>query len=231
MIEALLSKVKTVVMGDGPGPTTLSTGDGANGLYGAVSSTDFFSGSELATLTGVTQGTLINDATDWLKLSKDNKVIYMPKKAIRTGLTWNMIDGLGMRLPSQNKIITKGGKNYRVRLIQGTGTGWANQTGDDPTGCYDSEFNRFIYRLCALSAPSETPPVLGSYSLADLGMRLADNGCCFICQEGNSSTYVQRNGGSEATQNGTSWNSLQTGVSSNLADQYRGWRPVLELLP
>lgn len=230
MIEQLLFSKPATVFGGGPGPTTLSAGDKNNGLFGVVAAADFFTGSQLAAACGATQGTLINDATTWFKLCKDGKVIYMPQKAIRTGLTWNMIETLGMRLPSQNKIITKGDKQYRVRNIQGTGAAWANNTGDDPAGCSDSEFNRFIYRLCGLTAPSETPPVLGNYSLADLGMRLADNGCCFICQEGNTSGYVQRNGGGEATANGTSWNSLQQGVNSNLADQYRGWRPVLELV-
>lgn len=231
MNEALLSTVKKIASGGGPGPTTLTTGDDTNGLFGSVPAGSFFTGSELATAVGASSmGTLINDTTDWFKLSKDGRVIYIPQKAIRIGLTWNMIDGLGIRTRAQNKIVTKDGHNYLVRLMTGTGAAWAGQLGDDPGGCSDSEYNRFIYRLCVLNPASETPPVLGSYTLAELGLTIASNGCCVICQEGLSSTYIQRNGGGETNNNGTSWTSLQNGVNSNLGDQYRGWRPVLELI-
>jgi len=231
MNELLLSLTKKAASGGGPGPSTLTAGDAANGLFGSVPSDSFFTGSELATAVGAgAMGTLINDTTPWFKLSKDGQVIFIPQKSIRTGLTWNMIEALGIRTVAHNKIVTKGGHNYRVRLMTGTGSGWAGQLGDDPAGCSDSEYNRFIYRLCALNPPSETPPVLGAYTLAELGLTLASNGCCIICQEGLSSTYIQRNGGSEAANNGTGWSSLQNGVNSNLGDQYRGWRPVLELI-
>jgi hypothetical protein len=214
-----------------PGPQALQAGDTVNGFYGEVPAAEFFTGSQLATAVGAgSTGTLINDTTPWLKLSKDGKVIYIPQKAIRIGLSWNVLDGLGIRTAAQNTIVAKDGHTYRVRLMSGTGTNWNSNRGEDPANCADSDYNRFIYRLCALTAPSETGPVLGSYSLADLGMRLADQGCCFICSEGGGGVYVQRNGGGETTYSGASWNSLQDSVATNLTDQYRGWRPVLELV-
>jgi hypothetical protein len=227
MYEALLT-VQKKANGGGPGPKTLAAGDATNGFYGEVAAADLFTATELATLTGANAyGTTINDTTPWLKCSLDGNVVYLPKKPIRHSMTWFQIDALKMRTKAQDKQVSKDGLSYRVRSMSGVGSTWTGVQGEDPPGCSDSEYNRLIYRLCVLNPPSETPPVLGSYTLDDLGLTLGP-GCCLICQEGGN-TYVQRNGGGNAT-NTNSWHSLQSGVRSDLSDQYRGWRPILELL-
>ena len=229
MFELLLAANKKAML-LGPGPQTLIAGDATNGFFGEISAAELFTGTEMAAAIGATAGTLINNTTPWLKLSKDGRVIFIPKKAIRIGLSFAAIDALGARTPAQDKQITAKGWKFRCRLPTATQAGWAGEVGEDPNNTQLSDYNRFIYRLCVLKAPSETDPVLASYTLADLGMSSADQGCCFICQEGSpNSTYVQRNGGNNASAP-NSWNSLQTGVSATLSDQYRGWRPVLELL-
>lgn len=231
MLEQLLSTNggNRTAIGGGPGPTELIAGNADNGFYGEVAASELFTGTEMASLTGATPyGVVINDATPWLKCSLDGKVVYLPKKAIRHGLSFGSIAALGMAYKTDNKRISKNGHMFRVRLPTGAGGNWAYPgEGEDPANCSDSEFNRLVYRLCVHNPPSETPPVLGTYTLGDLGMLITDLGCCFICT-GPSTWYIQRNGGGETT-NSNSWHSLQL-PANGLADKYRGWRPLLELL-
>jgi hypothetical protein len=232
MLELLLTSPPSTAVGTlPPGPPNIIAGNTTNGLYGVFDSTDFFTGSSLASAVGVSGiGTLINDTTRWVKASLDGKIVYYPMLPIRHGLSWNMMDTLGMRTREQNKRVSFGGRQFIVRLFTGTGNGDAALNVPNnlvPTA--GSDFNRLIYRVCAETPPGVTVTKFANFSLAELGLTLAP-GTCFICQEaGGTNNYIQRNGGT-GTGGPDPWYSLQNGVAKTNTDQYRGWRPILELV-
>lgn len=78
-----------IIPSTGPGSSTLIKGHKDIDYYGAVSSAELISGNALATLVGLTEGTLMNDTTDWLKFSHRNTILYIPQKPIRNNMTSN----------------------------------------------------------------------------------------------------------------------------------------------
>lgn len=231
MIEQLLIvSNKRAAKDTGPGPVDLIAGDKTNGLYGTLSS-DFFTGSSLASACGIgTIGTLINDSTRWIKAALDGKVVYWPMLPIRWGISWGEYNQRS--LINQNKVVTLGKYRYIVRMFTASGGGYSNLNVPNnltPTG--GSDFNRLIYPVCSETPPGVTVTKMANYTLAELGMfgNPLPQGVCFICQENSTNTYLQRNGGT-GTSGDAPWYSLQNGVNKDLKDQYRGWRPILELV-
>jgi hypothetical protein len=227
MIEQLLALVARYT---GPGQTDLIAGNMTNGFYGEVSAAQFFTSTELAAAMGISSfGTMINDTTPWFKVSLDGRTYYTPKKALRCNMTWNVIDSAQYRTEAQNGRVTKNGNIYRVTMMTGIGSNWIGADGEDPAGCEGSQYNRIIYRLCALNPPREEPPVFGAYSLGDLGLLASDQGCAMMCQEQTGPSHLQRNGGGENS-GSFSWHSLQKDLGNTATDNFRGWRPMLEFV-
>jgi hypothetical protein len=84
----------------------------------------------------VTPGGLeFNDTPDWIKFDYNGKVLYLPKSAIRSQITWDDIHKVDAVF---GKEITVGNKKYRVRLIKG---GASNELG--------SEWNDLFYGIHA----------------------------------------------------------------------------------
>lgn len=229
MFEALMG-VSSAPRFTGPGGQTLIVGNAVNGFYGEVPAADIFTSTQLATALSISSyGTMINDTVPWVKVSLDGRTFFTPLKALRHSLTWSVCDSMQIRTEAHNRRITKAGLTYRVTMMTGIGPTWVGAVGEDPAGCEGSQYNRIIYRLCELNPPREEPPSFGAYTLSQLGLTVNDPGCAMMTQEGSGGTHLQRNGGGGET-GSNAWHGLQQYLTDNVTDQYRGWRPMLELV-
>lgn len=87
-------------------PAVINSGDSSFGFYGALRNTQMtvpsisgnptMTGTGLATLWGLTEGNVINDTVDWLKFSFNGKLCYIPKKPIRSNVSWGAIYAAGL---------------------------------------------------------------------------------------------------------------------------------------
>lgn len=227
MLEQLAvasSKKKPAVIGAGPGPSQLKFGDGARGFFGEFPSNEFISGSALASLVGLTSGTLRNDASSWLKFILDGEIIYVPKLPIRYALTWNQLNAVN--LINGSKEISVQGFNLSIGLLKGADADpGVNGSGNYVDGSHHSEWSRLLYPLIKNDAdlPAGIVNPLAPYANADLGLTSSDAGRSW-CQEvhGFGPTHRVLRGGSSVT---GFWNSSAT--SNSLAF---GWRPRLGLI-
>ena len=99
--------VKIVDFTSAPGRKYLDAGDIEDGFFGFVQPTEFgeiaegsegyktFNGSNLAKAIGLSQGTLINSDTPWMKFSYNNKILFVPVKPIRCSAPWDAIYNTG----------------------------------------------------------------------------------------------------------------------------------------
>lgn len=234
MIEQLLTLGTNKPPPIGPGPTTLVAGTKADGYYGTLTSAELFTSSELAALVGLTNvGVALNENTRWIKAALDNKIYYYPMLPLRSNMGWGDFNSRKLVSHSQGTIVSKNGFNFKMGLFtaQNMAGATASAPVDNPSGTVTSFFNRLIYRVMAETPPGYNIAKWANFTLTDMGMQAISGnqpaGTCFICQEGSTGSWQQRNGGtgSSAT-NG--WYSWQIGVSA--VDVYRGWRPLLELV-
>ncbi|OHW61370.1 hypothetical protein EUAN_22200 [Andreesenia angusta] len=214
----------------GPGPKTLISGNQSAGYYGIVSSSELFTGSELATAVGLSVGTLFNDTTPWHKMAIDGKVVYIPQKPIRYGLSWANINAVGCVNGSMN--ITKNGTTFKVRLLKGAASNPVDiQNNSDGSKTKGSEFNKLVLPL-SIKATNKAWnwPAYVESTLPSWGTNLSDSDLGFssgvgsntICQEACTSpsgSYVYRGADNMPELAGY----IQSGTSY-------GWRPVLEIV-
>lgn len=243
MIEAtLLNQVIKMATGNGPGPKTLIAGTLTAGYYGTISSTDFIDGAGIASLTGLSQGAVINNGIEWFKVSLDNKTLFFPRMSIRSSVSWidlydkGLIYGNGLvgatptgdNPRAQDVIVTIKGYRFRVRLFRGASSMPATYTSsnNDPVASYGSEWNRIIYNLATNDPPSQQGPNWAAYTDSQLGMASgSNNGEWTWCQEdfsGNTTSRLVRGGYGSGSY-------YPDPIDSRTA--YIGWRPVLELIP
>ena len=213
----------------GPGSETLIAGDMTDGFFGEVSSTELFTGDELASSIGLTAGVSQFSNEPWLKFAIDEKIVYIAKKPYRHTVSWNDINAANAVYASQNTIVTKGTDNFLVRLPTG---GHAdpvtrNVTLANSNAGEGSEWNRLMYRV-HVDVPDGTPtydggPQIGAnwaeYTNADLVSGSGNGRACWT-QEASSNNRVYR---------GDTNISRMNSVSSTFANTAFGWRPVLEL--
>lgn len=104
----VLSETKTPQDHTGsPGSKHLLAGNKTAGFYGFVQAEEFgiiegnpevsqaMSGANLALAIGLTQGTVINNKTAWMKFSRNGEVFFVPVKPIRHSMPWNAIYNQG----------------------------------------------------------------------------------------------------------------------------------------
>lgn len=127
------------------GSNTIVAGDSSYGFYGEVSSTDFISGDDLATLIGLSAGTSQNSDSGWLKVVDGNKMLLIAKKTFRHSISWNDINAVDAVF---GKIVTIDGVKYVLRLLS------------------TAEWDRFMYPLHT-SHPNGAP-AWANYSDSDL---------------------------------------------------------------
>lgn len=141
--NAFIEAGAPVDLSGAPGSPILSGGSMDAGYFGAVPSSELFSGTELASLVGITQGTSQFNTEDWLKFAIDGEIIFKSKKPFRHSVSWDHINSRGC--VDGTKTITKNGVTYKVRLMKG-GDGNASDATKGPKG---SEWNKLMLPIHA----------------------------------------------------------------------------------
>lgn len=226
-----------------PGPSNLIGGTMQAGFFGEVPASELFTASQMASAVGITWGTAQHENEPWLKFAHEGKILFRPRKAIRHSVSWDAINTAKCVYGgSDGKIVTKDGKQYRVRLMRGALTD-PSKYSDADRGAKGSEWNKLMLPIheqaidkswAYLAYVEENVPIWahnlgtgsnGMYSDADL---LTHN------THGNGSyVWQQETASSDASLRvlrgllGVSLSNSSTS-SSTLADF--GWAPVLELL-
>lgn len=215
---------------NGPGPQKPIAGNFNQGYFGEVPMSEVMQGVDLATYLGLTEGTPVNADTTWLKFALDGKILFIPKKPLRTGISWQALyqagavygleTGTGVQpLPSSSPVqqttrITTAGGHFRVRLPTGSNTN--PYTGNGAAGATVSEWTLLMNRV-SVSASAATR--WAAFTNEELGLDVPGS----WCQEYLSTTTTSR------VCRGT--NNAIAGISSNtgaVASQL--WRPVLEFI-
>jgi hypothetical protein len=148
-------------------------------------------------------GIEMNETPDWIKFDYNGKILYLPKSAIRSHITWDDINKVEAVF---GKEITVGNKKYKVRLIKG---GESIQLG--------SEWNDLLYGIHV-----DTSAVYGwdiDFTNADLNIGTGIGKATWTQDEVINGRKVIR-GFLDVTTFGTN-------SSFNYLKEY-GWRPILE---
>ena len=215
-----------------PGPQSLIAGDKSAGFYGEVPSSQFITGTALASRMGITMGTAQNDTEPWLKFNLDGKILFIAKKPFRHTISWDHINSVGAVYG--NKTVNISGKTYKVRLIKGAAIDPADWNATDKSAI-GSEWNRLILPITDLAenqawrypayAGTNVPDWGIRYSYSDIVTRDGGgNGYLTWCQEAITTVGGYRiiRGGGDASNVGS--------IGSNNGSYTHGWRPVLELV-
>lgn len=195
------------------------------GYYGEVSSTQFYTGTQISTACAVTSGTLQNDTEGWLKFYWHGQVLFIAKKTFRYNLSWDQINTAnaiyGVNLGSTGKkTITHIGSSsdYDVKLMKGAMK--------DPSPEYGNgrQWNELLYRVCAGTETGEIGADWATFNPStDLGINTG-NGSYTWCQEVYQPSTADR-----VLLGGSLLSSLTYSTSSNTATSF-GWRPCLALV-
>jgi len=134
---------------------------------GVVKSVDFINGTSLAGLLGITNGIPINTNSGWLHFVEDNGYnIYIAKKPLRCGLTWEAINA-----GQTGKEVVINGTTFTVQFM--TGTKAANQPAALASG--GGQWDRYMYNIYGGELSSSLPATRqnwGSYTEKMLGIPL-----------------------------------------------------------
>lgn len=208
-------------------PAARSLPNTASIFLGEISAAEFITGAALSTAIGLTAGTLINSTAGWLKFKDpvDGKIKLISKRPLRKAVPLTAIDSRGAVRGTAT--VTIGGKLYKVRLLKGAANDpvAAGAGPTDPVQAHGSEWNRLLYLVSATPAGVSTEGIeFGKYAKftnVDLGFGTTNGGYNW-CQEAVANGYNVVRGGGNVT-------SFATGLPSWTED-FRGWRPVLELV-
>ena len=236
-----------------PGAKDLIAGTMMEGFFGEVSASELISGTDLASMVGISQGTSQNSTAGWLKFAWQNKILFVAKKPIRNSISWDAINTAKCVYGnSGDKQIVIDGLTYKVRLLRGADLKFNPKTpikdqsggGNGYNGaiCYNSEWNRLMLPIHqeAISKNWAYPdnvesdiPVWahnlgtgtqGRYTDQDLlTHRDHGSGSYSWCQEVAESSAYRVGRGIVGVSSSSSIASSDTGSS-------RGWRPCLELV-
>lgn len=242
--------------------------DGRHTRYlGRVPDTELFTPQEVADTFVAPTGANITvhyPTTEWFKYELDGDIVYIPMKPLFGGLSYNQLKTSNVvnrsgdhlaKVPAnakgnykagvhpfyRNKVITKDGRAYAVRMIKG-----ANIDGplpfttglSDDASTHDSEWNRMMYNLTETtilpinvgdSHASQRGPKWDSNSAANMvvennGANLRYTYCPELTIEGNVPKGIYRGcyGVSIRGRQGNGIDALETVM---------GFRPMLKLLP
>ena len=204
------------------------------GYFGTVSANELFTGTELASAVGITQGIVQHDNIEWLKFYIDGKIIFRPMKPIRYSISWDTLNKAGCVFGE--KIISKNGITFKVRLMKGSLTDPSYATKDNTNTLRYSEWNRLILPIHQKSLSqnwSNLSNVESDIPNWNIGLTDEDlligttygNGYQKWCQETDSDNVNNRlfRGDTEVSFAGS--------ISYNFVGNQRGWCPVLEVIP
>ncbi|WP_299316219.1 hypothetical protein [uncultured Halomonas sp.] len=243
----------------GPGPQQLIAGDMSAGLFGEVSASELFTGEELAFRLGVTEGTIHNSDTRWLKFARNGKVIYGPMRTIMHSVSWDHLysrglvygtddEGTAPRGTPTNQYTTveRGGYRFLVSLFTGANADPFDDT-DERFYTDDmhelnigggSEWNELWYRVHE-DVPSD-PDTDGLLATRHGGPQSGGNWASYTNSELNVGTGNGRSSWCQEQSLGAASRRVHRGAdgvahffrstASNTTSS-RGWRPRLELIP
>ena len=191
---------------------------------GEVSAAELITDSALASMLGLTTGTVINDSVGWINLLVDGKQLLIAKKCLRYNITASTIHAAKLILG--DRTVTIGGKNYIIRCLSKNTTADGPQSyTNDPAFGYGCEWNKIMYRLVNRTGVSGEGIPFGEwhqYAESDLGLTGNANGSRTLTIYSPSSGFsVYRAAGSVL---GWSYGTLSG------APAQTGWRPVLEAI-
>lgn len=228
---------------NGPGPNALIAGDGEWGYYGTLSL--LVDGAELASAIGLTTGTAINNAVDWLKFNAKGKTLFVPMKPLRKTLSWYDIyksgavygsDDFGVTPPktklkyTQNRQVTIDGRTYRVRLMKGFNTEpYVGSQGYIVVNQTESEFNRLMLAVLGGANVGQVGPDWASFTMADLGMDGPDAARVYVQEASNGLDSFGDNWRIYVGRPNDPTVAYNAGLANTASVAY-GWRPVLELI-
>lgn len=186
----------------------------ASPFKGEVLGADLITGAALVAAVGVTTGTVYDDGDPtWLKFEDNGKVFYIAKTPLRTGVTWEILNGFGAVYGT--KTISIAGKQYKVRLMTGGNA--------DPATVGGGEYDQYFAR-CTTYYTGASADRYANYSGADVGWSGgSSNGELSLCQE-------MYNTSGRLTRGYPGFNGLWYQVADTTHGGY-GWRPVLEEVP
>lgn len=98
-----------------PGAADPIAGNSHLGFYGEVPHTSLISGESLCDDLDISQGTLINSEIGWLKYACYDRILFVSKRAIYYGISWDHINEKGAAYGDRK--IKIGNVWYRVRLL------------------------------------------------------------------------------------------------------------------
>lgn len=237
MLECLLGGAPTV-KDTGPGPQDLvksykASADKVTGYYGTLLSTEFITYDQLKTDLKVS-GTLMTDV-GWMKLHIDGKVLFVPRRCICNGVSWDGIyyyglmygiDGNGITyntVTPRNQLVIKTiqGYNFKVRCFVGAN---ANPTYITNSGDTDSsltkgcEYDRLMLNMDGMTSANQEGPKFANVFVGsnDPVMQHVANYSSSVFS--NNRYTISRRGG------------FATAFNSGGASTGWGWLPVLELV-
>jgi len=201
---------------NGPGPTTLIRYDETYkaGLFGDLDNSEFVTPEQIEALSNVTlSGVAANRGTArlWAKYLFNEKVIYVPKRVLRTGTSWNNLyaagfvyglDGPG-KYPSipdgpvnQLKEITMVAQDgstckFRIRLISVSTIDPNNTLSTDPT-IQNSEWSKLIERTWSTNGIDAKWATYGAPGSSVIGIESRPTYTEYaIVAAGNSNAYFR----------------------------------------
>lgn len=213
-----------------PGNQFTVAGDLQQGFFGTVSASELWTGTQLSSAVGISEGTIQFDDTPWLKFALDGKILFRPMKAFRRSISWDTINGAGCVFGT--KTVTKNGHTYKVRLMKGALTDPSLYDAPD-RGAKGSEWNKLMLPIhIEAKNKSWAYPAYVEDNIPYWGIDFTDedlhthysygNGTYAWCQETrNTSTSRRVLRGSLGVSN------LSSGLASAATASY-GWAPVLE---
>lgn len=198
-------------------------------LVREITNAEFISYSSLASLSGITVGTLTNENSGWLLFIYNNKILIVAKKNIRTNISWDQLNAAGCVFGT--KQITIHSKQYKVRLLKGADSnpvpnyGTSGQQNYYLDGTHNSEWSKLFYPICRDDSHVPIPPAIvnAPYTMADLGM-----------STGLDYSWVQETTGNQPTWRMNRGNLGPSAayhfISSHNTSNIDNWRPCLELI-
>lgn len=192
----------------------LLSGDSQLGWFGLVPAADFINVIGLVSQLGSTDGINTNQTTPWMKFAHQGRVLYIPQKPIQYNNIWRDFYRLGLVYGSRRVVIQD--REYIVRLIKGSD--------NDPFVSVGGEWNDLMYRVSDYNSGLSPEEKWANFTVVDLAIANNVYGQGNWCQETDASGYGLVRGPNNV-------GAYSTHAKGGSRSNYRGWRPVLELVP
>lgn len=212
----------------------LAAGTHQYGFGGEVPASELWTGTELASLLGVTQGSAQNTNEPYLKWFVDGKVILKSKKPFRSYISWNHLNQKDL-VYGNKTIEDKYGNQYKVRLMKGALTDPSQSSASD-RGTKGSEWNKLMLPIHQQAANKNWayPANVESEIPANWNINYTDNDLVTHSSGGNGSGHLCQEAPatspSSCVYRGYLGVSHPSWIGASETILYSGWSPVLELI-